>query len=149
MTINLKKKVSSQLFKEIHYVGHLLLTHAFPCPVLAGVPGVVDFVSVETMSSSSLSVQWLCPEAVGTHDPILLNYQLTYYSSASSSVQSVINVKTSVGMQDKNSCLLRAVLEGLEEGTSYSVQVRAMTGDVMGEESGIVGQATTFGQGGS
>ena len=117
----------------------------FPVIYTAGVPSAVDRVSVEPMSSSSLSVQWLCPEAVGTHDPILLDYQVIYYSSMTT--QSMKNVAAIHTMEGENSCLLGTLLTGLEEDTTYSVKVRAVAWNVLGEAPVISAQATTFGQG--
>jgi len=106
----------------------------------------VDFIFVETISSSSLSVQWLCPEAVGTFDPILLHYRVQY-GSTPSSIMSEIAVRASESTIDIDNCVVMTSVPDLEEGTSYSVRVQALAGGNSGQQSVMTAQAATFGQG--
>jgi len=113
---------------------------------LAGVAGLVDQLSVQALSRSSLSVKWLCPEAVGTFDPILLHYRVQYCSTPSNNM-SEITVRASESTDDVGNCVVMTSVPGLEEGTSYSVRVQAMAGGNLGQGPVMMAEGATFGQG--
>ena len=44
-------------------------------------------------------------------------------------------------------CIVETSVPGLEEGTSYSIKVRAVVGGNLGQQPIVASQAATFGQG--
>ena len=102
---------------------------------------------MEASSSSSLDVSWLCPEAIGTYDAVLLTYRVSYTEDSSTASPTTVDVRASVGMVTPDSCLVKTTVSSLKEGTTYSVTVRAMAGGNMGQQGVISADASTFGQG--
>ena len=50
-------------------------------------------------------------------------------------------------MVGNDACQVRAELDGLMEGMTYFIKVRAFAGSNPGQQAVITGQGTTFGQG--
>ena len=125
----------------------LSLSPPTPTSIPAGAPGSVDLLNVEASSSSSLDVSWLCPEAIGTYDAVLLTYRVSYTEDSSTASPMTVDVRALVGMVTPDSCLVKTTVSSLKEGTTYSVTVRAMAGGNMGQRGVISADASTFGQG--